>query len=168
MTAGGRSTLFAESYLGQLRAVIGDRLVLMPGTRIVIEDDAGRILIDHRADFRVWALPGGCAETGEALEQTIVREVLEESGLVLGAVTAFGFASDPDWETTTFPNGDRVQNFSLMFTTREFSGTPRPLDGEALDYRWCDPRDLPEMVPNHRRTVEAWLRWKAGEGFQLI
>jgi 8-oxo-dGTP pyrophosphatase MutT (NUDIX family) len=161
-------TDFSQSYLGQLRAVIGDRLVLMPGTRIVIENDAGRVLLDHRADFGVWALPGGCAETGEALETTIVREVMEESGLVLGSVTPFGFASDPVVELTIFPNGDRVQNFSLMFTTREYSGTPIPLDGEALDYRWCDPHDLPDMVPNHRRTVEAWLRWRETGTFQLI
>jgi 8-oxo-dGTP pyrophosphatase MutT (NUDIX family) len=159
---------FAQSYLGQLRTLIGSRLVLMPGTRIVIENADGQVLLDHRADFRVWALPGGCAEPGEPLEVTIVREVLEESGLVLGEVTPFGFGSDPEWETTTFPNGDRTQNFSLMFTTREYSGTPRPLDGEALDYRWCDPHHLPEMIPNHRRSVEAWLRWRESGEFQLI
>lgn len=113
-------------------------------------------------------MPGGACEPGEDAAQTITREVLEESGLILESVTPFGFASNPRWETTTFPNGDVCRNFSLMFTTRAFSGTPRPLDGEALEYRWCDPRNLPEMVPNHRRSIEAWMRWKAGEGFQLI
>jgi 8-oxo-dGTP pyrophosphatase MutT (NUDIX family) len=159
---------FSGSYLGQLRKVIGSRLVLVPGTRIVIEDEAGLILLDFRSDFRLWALPGGACEPSEDAAATIVREVLEESGLIVEGVTPFGFASDPRWETTTFPNGDVCRNFSLMFTSREFSGTPRPLDGEALEYQWCDPRDLPDMVANHRRSVEAWLRWKAGDGFQLI
>ena len=159
---------FSDSYLGQLRQVVGSRLLMVPGTRIVIEDQAGLVLLDFRPDFRVWALPGGACEPDEDAPTTIVREVLEESGLVLGAVTPYGFASDPEWETTEFPNGDICRNFSLMFTTREYSGTPRPMDGESLDYRWWDPTDLPEMVPNHRRSVEAWLRWKAGGGFQLI
>jgi hypothetical protein len=30
---------FSKSWLGQLRQVVGNRLVLMPGTRIVIEDE---------------------------------------------------------------------------------------------------------------------------------
>lgn len=159
---------FSESYLGQLRQVIGNRLVLMPGTRIVIENHAGQILLDLRADFRIWALPGGACEPDESAEETIVREVMEEAGLTLEQVTPFGLASDPKWEVTTFPNGDVCRNFSLMFTTQHFSGTPQPLDGESLDHRWFDPGDLPEMVPNHRRSIDAWLRWKAGGGFQLI
>lgn len=159
---------FSDSYLGRLRQVIGSRLVLTPGTRVVIENPMGQVLLDRRADFGIWALPGGCAETGEAIEATIVREVLEESGMVLHGVTPFGFASAPEWETTTFPNGDVCQNFSLLFTTRDYTNEPRPLDGEALEYRWCDPADLPEMVANHRRTVEAWQQWRAGGGFQLI
>lgn len=48
---------FSESYLRQLRKVIGNRLVLMPGTPIVIENPNGNILLDLRADFRIWALP---------------------------------------------------------------------------------------------------------------
>lgn len=159
---------FSQSYLGQLRQLVGSRPLIVAGTRIVIENDAGLVLLDLRADFGVWALPGGACEPDEDAAQTIMREVLEESGLTLESVTPFGFASDPHWETTTFPNGDVCRNFSLMFTTRAFTGTPRPLDGEALDYRWYDPRGLPEMVPNHKRSIEAWLRWKAGEGFQLI
>ncbi len=159
---------FSQSWLGQLRLVVGNRLVLMPGTRIVIEDEQGRILLDHRADFRIWALPGGAAEEGESLPQTIIREVREESGVELQAVTPFGFASDPRSETTTFPNGDVTQNFSLMFTSRAYDGEPVPLDGESIGYQWCDPRALPEMVPNHRRSVEAWLRWKQSGEFQLI
>lgn len=161
-------TDFSESWLGQMRQLVGSRLVLMPGARVVIERDDGTILLDHRADFRIWALPAGGAEVGEALEETIVREVAEECGVVLHSVTPFGFASDPSSETTTFPNGDMTQNFSLMFTTRQFSGEPVPLDGESIGYQWCDPRQLPEMVPNHRRSVEAWLRWKDTGTFQLI
>lgn len=159
---------FADSWLGQLRTIIGNHIVLMPGTRIVMERADGKILLDHRADFRIWALIGGAAEVGESLEETIRREVTEETGMVLGAVTPFGVGSDPKWETTTFPNGDVTQNFSLMFSCNEFSGEPRPMDGESIGYQWADPHDLPEMVPNHRRSVEAWLKWKETGAFQLL
>jgi 8-oxo-dGTP pyrophosphatase MutT (NUDIX family) len=158
----------SESYLGQLRQLIGNRTVLMPGARIVLENEAGRILLDLRADFRIWALPGGAAEVDESIEQTIVREVREECGIEVHSVTPFGFASHGTQEVTTFPNGDVTRNFALLFTTRDFTGTPVPLDGEALGYQWADPHALPEMVGNHRRSVEAWLRWKATGEFQLL
>ncbi|MCF1742586.1 NUDIX domain-containing protein [Paradevosia shaoguanensis] len=160
-------TSFADSYLGQLRALVGSRELLVPGTRIVIENEAGYILLDFRPDFLRWALPGGACEPSERVEETIVREVLEESGLVITDVKPIGFASDPAWETTTFPNGDVCRNFAMIFTTRAFEGEPVPRDGEALEYRWFDPHDLPDMVANHRRSVDAWLRWKAGGSFQL-
>ena len=34
---------FADSYVGQLRALVGHRILLMPGARIVIEQDDGKI-----------------------------------------------------------------------------------------------------------------------------
>ncbi|MEI9428125.1 NUDIX domain-containing protein [Mesorhizobium sp. Cs1299R1N3] len=93
---------FADSYLGQLRALIGDRLVLMPGARIVIERADGSILLQKRTDFGLWGLPGGNAEEGEGLETLVIREVLEETGLVVSDVEPFGFGCDPNYET--FPS----------------------------------------------------------------
>ena len=59
-------TDFADSYVGQLRRVVGDRLLLVPGARIVIENAAGEILLQRRADFDLWGLPGGNAEEDES------------------------------------------------------------------------------------------------------
>ncbi|MEC7675441.1 MAG: hypothetical protein VYB89_07925, partial [Pseudomonadota bacterium] len=61
---------FWASYLGQLRTKIGDDLVLMPGARAVMERADGLILLERRADFGIWGLPGGNAEAGQSLEQT--------------------------------------------------------------------------------------------------
>ncbi len=49
----------------------------------VIADAGGRILLLKRTDEDIWCLPKGTMETGESLEATAVREIREETGLVV-------------------------------------------------------------------------------------
>ncbi|MFE0749449.1 NUDIX hydrolase [Gordonia sp. NPDC058843] len=52
----------------------------------LITDDAGRILLVLRRNEPSaghWSLPGGKVELGESLEQAMIREVREETGLVV-------------------------------------------------------------------------------------
>ena len=45
-------------------------------TAVVV--DAGRLLLVHRADNDLWALPGGGHEVGESIEDTVVwTEMIE-------------------------------------------------------------------------------------------
>ena len=100
---------FASSYVGRLRKLVGNRLLLVPGARIVVEGPSGQILLQKRSDFDVWGLPGGNAEEGESLDTAIVRETAEETGLEILDFKPFGFGCDPTIETFTFANGDRCQ-----------------------------------------------------------
>lgn len=159
---------FADSYLGQLRQLIGNRLVLMPGARIVIERDDGRILLQKRTDFGLWGLPGGNAEEGEGLEAVVARGVVEETGLIVSGVEPFGFGCDPQYETFQFPNGDRAQFFALMFYARSFEGEPAVTDDESSAVGWFAVDELPEMLPNMARSIEAYVRFRATGKFQMI
>jgi 8-oxo-dGTP diphosphatase len=67
----------------------------------VITDDAGRLLLilrGHEPDKGLWSIPGGRIEPGETDAQAVVREIREETGLVvtcgplLGAVERPGLA----------------------------------------------------------------------------
>jgi 8-oxo-dGTP pyrophosphatase MutT (NUDIX family) len=50
---------FDNSYVGQLRKLVGSRLLLVPGARIGIENASREILLQKRSDFGLWGLPGG-------------------------------------------------------------------------------------------------------------
>ena len=158
---------FADTYLGRLRNLVGSRLLLVPGARIVIENHFGELLLHKRSDFGVWGLPGGNAEEGEDLEAVVIREVAEETGLSVSDVQPFGFGCDPAVETHTFPNGDRCQFFALNFYTRTFQGVPRAED-ETTDVGWFSSSELPEMLPNMRRSVVAYERFLSSGEFQMV
>ncbi|MGB7880024.1 MAG: NUDIX domain-containing protein, partial [Ilumatobacteraceae bacterium] len=54
---------------------------IVPAAVGCVVDDQGRLLLEHRVDNDLWALPGGTHDFGESIEQTVVREIREETAL---------------------------------------------------------------------------------------
>lgn len=63
-----------------------------PSVRGIIIKD-GRLAMMHSLKYDYYKLPGGGIEEGESLEDTLVREVKEESGLVVkkNSIKEFGY-----------------------------------------------------------------------------
>ena len=152
-------------YLKNLRNRIGHDLIMMPGTRIIMENDQSEILLQLRSDFKLWGLPAGSPDVGETLSECIRREVFEETGLTLLELQAFGVASHPDYETIEYPNGDCIQNYSTMFYSRRWEGELDENNDETLALCFFSPDALPDMIRNHRRAVDLYLQFKESGGF---
>jgi 8-oxo-dGTP pyrophosphatase MutT (NUDIX family) len=161
-------TDFASSYLGRLRAVVGDRLLLVPGMRIVVERPDGAILLQLRSDYRLWGLPGGVPDEGEGADETVIRETFEETGIQVSDPRPFGFACDPGHEVWTYPNGDRCHYFTLLYVARRFTGEVIGGNDESLKVGWFMPDDLPPLLPVMQRTLDAYARFRGTGEFQMI
>jgi hypothetical protein len=68
----------------------------------------------------------------------------------------------------TFPNGDVCQFFAMMFYTTDYDGDPVVADDESKAVDWIDTDALPAMLPNMRRSIEAFKRFEATGAFQMI
>ncbi|QOS77684.1 NUDIX domain-containing protein [Paenibacillus sp. JNUCC31] len=96
------------------------RIVVTGGA--IIRDQMGRILLQKRSDYGDWGLPGGGMEPGESIEETMIREVKEETGL---DVSSYELASIYTGERMkyTYPDGNEVVFVMFLFNvTAELGG----------------------------------------------
>lgn len=161
---------FADSYLGGLRTLVGSRPLISVGVRVLIEDHEGRFLVTQRANSGAWCLPGGSMELGESLLDAVHREAYEEANVTLHGVEAFGISSDPTIERHTYPNGDIVQNVSLLAHAHLNDGEVRSNDGEAYEFRFVLHAEVEEesFVKTEYRTFELWRRYRETGRFQVV
>jgi 8-oxo-dGTP diphosphatase len=140
-------------YIAGLREHVGNDLLLLPGASAVVVDDAGRILLEQRADDGRWSLPAGAIDPGEQPADTIVREVYEETGVHVTVERLAGTAL----RGSTYPNGDVCQYLTVWFRCRAVGGTARVNDDECRDVAWFTLDALPPLTDFDRLRIETAL-----------
>jgi NAD+ diphosphatase len=127
---------------------------------IVLVSDGEHALLGRQAAWPAgrYSTLAGFVEPGESLEDTVVREVREETGVHASAVRYY--ASQP-WP---FP-----ASLMLGFHATANRGEPLQLDGELEDARWFSAAELarngallPPAYTIARRLIDAWYRRTTG------
>jgi 8-oxo-dGTP pyrophosphatase MutT (NUDIX family) len=138
--------------------------------RVVLADASGRILLFHvltpeEAPDGWWELPGGGIDPGESYLEAAVREIREETGLVLDP----GQVSPPSWrrDSTWRSRGHRRLQHEVVVLARLAADRPPIVDGgrtqeeieDLVSVRWWEldeivrsqerfyPGRLPELLP---------------------
>jgi ADP-ribose pyrophosphatase YjhB (NUDIX family) len=94
---------------------------IVPSVCAVISDDTGAILMVHRTDNDLWALPGGGIDIGESAAEAVVREVIEETGLRTKADRLTGIYTNPR-HVIAYDDGEVRQQFALCFAATVLGG----------------------------------------------
>lgn len=113
----------------------------------------GKILLIKRKNepFKdKWALPGGFVKFGEKVEDSVVREVFEETGLRTKIVDFIGIYSDPNRD----PRGHVV---TIAYLLEEIDGKLKGGD-DASDAKFFDLNALPELAFDHDKIIRDALR----------
>ena len=134
---------YEESYLGQLRKLVGTRKLVVPAASAVVQDDSGRVLLIRRRDNLEWAAPAGGMELDESIYDTLVREVKGESGLDVISATLFAIYSESRFARTD-AFGNHLQRLIFRFRVDEWSGTLVTKTEEPVDARFFDIDQVPD------------------------
>jgi ADP-ribose pyrophosphatase YjhB (NUDIX family) len=116
----------------------------MVGVTGIVRDDEGRVLLlRHRMwpPDRQWGCPTGYANKSELFEDTVVREVREETGLdvkVTGLVHV--------------KSGYKLR-VEVAYEARHTGGTLKIESVEILEAKWFSPNELPEGVQESHRLL---------------
>ncbi|MEW5539104.1 NUDIX domain-containing protein [Streptomyces cyaneofuscatus] len=130
---------------------------VVPSVTAVVCDDAGRLLIIHKTDNDLWALPGGGHDIGESVGDTVVREVEEETGITVEIDSIVGLYTNPE-HVLAYDDGEVRQQFSICFRAHPAGGSLRT-SSESKEVRWIDPADLDSLNihPSMRLRIEHGL-----------
>jgi 8-oxo-dGTP pyrophosphatase MutT (NUDIX family) len=140
-------------YLRDLRQQVGHTLILMPSVAAVVRDPDGRLLLGRRADSGVWELPGGAIDPGEPPARALVREVFEETGLIVKPrriVAVLGGATEYRHH---YPNGDVDEYTVILFTADVVRGELEPHDGETSEARYLTTAELDLVSGRHLKAL---------------
>ncbi|MCL4263437.1 MAG: NUDIX domain-containing protein [Anaerolineae bacterium] len=143
----------AVPYYQYLRQHIGQAPYIMAGAVAFIQNEAGHILLQQRRDNGLWCFPGGGVELGERVEQAMIQEVWEETGLQVQPSRVIGVYSDPV-DRITYPNGDQVKIARTFFACHITGGRLQADAVESLDARFFAPDGLPQMIVPHGRPLQ--------------
>ena len=116
---------------------------VVPSVTAVVRDGSGRLLLIHKADNDLWALPGGGHDIGERISDTVVREVFEETGIQVEVDNIVGLYTDPE-HVMAYDDGEVRQQFSICFRAHPVGGSLRT-SSESKEVRWVYPADLDSL-----------------------
>lgn len=125
------------------------------GVAGIIFDKKQQVLMMKRADNGLWGIPSGHVEPGETVEEAIIREIKEETGLRVKVNRLIGVYSDPVSQVFSYPNGETSHFITTCFECEVVGGTLSSENEETLDVDYFDFHHLPENILHmHPR----WLR----------
>ena len=114
-------------------------------------DHHSEILLVHRRSPRLWALPKGTPDSGETILETALREVREETGIVVEAEAPLG-------PITYFFVRDRTRFHKTVhfFLMRPVGGSTDEHDHEFDEVRWFQLEEALQIMtyPTEREVVE--------------
>jgi 8-oxo-dGTP diphosphatase len=100
-----------------------------------------------------WALPGGRVDPGETVEQTIVREVKEETGLDVAIVHKIG-----EYHEQGVQDGEEYDYYPACFLVKRLSGEVEKQESEIEEIKLFSLAEVPMALAfEHAQMIKDFV-----------
>ena len=125
-------------------------------TTALIPFPSGEILLIKRRTVPFsgyWALPGGRVESGEAVEQTVVREVKEETGLDVEITRKIG-----EYHEQGVQDGVEYDYYPACFLVNVVGGEIKKQESEIEEIKLFSLKEVPEVLAfEHAQMIKDYV-----------
>ena len=140
-----------SDYVRRVRSRIGNEFLLMPSVTALVFDEGRRVLLVRLSRRDVWVAPGGAVDPDEAPQDAVVREVWEETGLLVEPMQLRGVFGGPEYRAW-YANGDEVGYMMAVYECRAIAGSLRSDGDEIAEARYFSMDELSSI------TLSRWAR----------
>lgn len=134
---------------------------IVPAASAVVINDKQHILLHKRSGNHLWSLPGGAMDLGESIEQTIIREVKEETGFDVKVLRCIGLYTDPK-HMIAFSDGEVRQQFSICFACL-ITGGALTISSESTQVKFFTRSEVEQMDLHPSQRIRLIDYFKAQE-----
>jgi 8-oxo-dGTP pyrophosphatase MutT (NUDIX family) len=148
-----------ERPLNAIEHTLFDDLDLKTPLAVVdtaVFDEHGRMLLIQRADDKLWAMPGGACDVGEAPATGAARETWEETGYVVAISDLIGI-----FDSRLCNQHTSRHLYHLLFAGKPTRGRAQT-SIETLDVRWFPMPQIPWdlLSGGHEARIRHALTWR--------
>ena len=114
---------------------------------LIYNEESKQVLMVYNCDTNNWSMPGGAVEEDETLEQAVIREVCEETGLlveikdIVAVNECFFRKKDEHAIFITFKGEIIGGNISIKYPE------------EISEITWVDISKADELMPYHKSGI---------------
>lgn len=141
------------AYISDLRAKTGNMPLVLATVAGALLNDDHQVLLQERTDTGNWSFPGGYMGFGESFEQTLKRELLEDSGMEVEPVKILATLDGAE-DAFHYPNGDVVQPVTIFYLAQAVGGHPiTSRTKETVRTKWFDVNQTPKMFNSQNERM---------------
>ncbi|MDF7639011.1 NUDIX hydrolase [Lactobacillus sp. ESL0791] len=144
-----------KDYITEIRKKVGHDPIILTFAGGILTNKNNEILLQKRADFNSWGLPGGALEFGETAEEACKREYLEETGLKVKVTSLLGVSTN---QIQHYPNNDIAQAIVIAFIVKYLKKDEIKISPETLALKYFAQNELPSIFnQQHKKLIKNYF-----------
>ncbi len=145
-------------YIKWIRSKVGHEKIILTFVVGIMRNEKGQILLQRRGDSNLWGITGGAMELSEKPEETLRREIFEETGIEKFSIQ--GFQGVYTTLEQHYPNGDVAQCVDLVYQVDVTENVDLSFHNEeTLELKWVGQNEIPPLFnPTHMEIIEDYFK----------